>query len=99
MLKMIWDSFTVFAESALTKVPYKHHTETTRDQKYNVLVELETTYEPLDLTTKDDPVTSAEYAGQNALLNMPGCTRFKHLAKYQKKLERMVNQAKLSFFR
>jgi hypothetical protein len=76
-----------------------------RDYKastYNVLVEWETgetTYEPLDLIAKDDPVNCAEYAGQNGLLHTPGWKRFKHLAKNQKKIERMINQARLSSFR
>jgi hypothetical protein len=71
-----------------------------RDYKgstHNVLSEWEsgeTTYEPLDLIAKDNPVTCTEYAGQNGLLDTPGWKRFKHLAKNQKKIEQMVNQAK-----
>jgi hypothetical protein len=69
---------------------------------YNVLVEWEsgeTTYEPLDMIGKDDPVTCAEYAVRNGLLDTPGWKRFRHLAKNQKKVERLVNQAKLRTFR
>jgi hypothetical protein len=44
-----------------------------------VLVEWETgetTYEPLDLIASDDPVTFAEYAKKNNLLEIPGWKRF-----------------------
>ena len=69
---------------------------------YNVLVEWETgetTYEPLDIIAKDDPVTCAEYAKRNDLLETPGWRRFRKLAKNDKKVERMVNQAKLKSYR
>jgi hypothetical protein len=69
---------------------------------YNVLVEWETgevTYEPLDMIAKDDPVTCAEYAMRNGLLDTPGWKRFKHIAKNEKSIKRMVNQAKLSSYR
>jgi hypothetical protein len=42
---------------------------------YNVLIEWETgetTYEPLDLIAKDDPVKCANYAKQHNLLNTAG---------------------------
>ena len=69
---------------------------------YNVLVEWESgeiTYEPLDMIGKDDPVTCAEYAHRNNLLNTPGWKRFRHIYKNPKKVERMVNQAKLHSYR
>jgi hypothetical protein len=69
---------------------------------YNILVEWETgetTYEPLDLIAKDDPVSCAEYANKNGLLDTPGWRRFKRLGKSGKKIERMVNQAKLKSYR
>jgi hypothetical protein len=69
---------------------------------YNVLVEWETgesTYEPLDLIGSDDPVTCAEYAIKNDLLETPGWKRFKRYAKNQKKMNRMINQAKLASYR
>jgi Reverse transcriptase (RNA-dependent DNA polymerase) len=65
---------------------------------YNVMVEWETgevTSEPLNIVAADDPVTCALYAKENNLLDLPGWKRFKALAKREKKLERMVNQAKL----
>ena len=46
-----------------------------KGSKYNILVEWETgetTYEPLDLIAKTDPVTCAIYAKRNGLLNTPG---------------------------
>jgi hypothetical protein len=55
--------------------------------------------EPLDIIAKDDPVTCAEYARRNGLLDTPGWKRFKSLGKNEKKIERMVNQAKLKSYR
>ena len=69
---------------------------------YNVLVEWETgetTYEPLDLIASDDPVTCAEYAMKNNLLDTPGWKRFRRYAKNEKKLKRMISQAKLKSYR
>ena len=57
------------------------------------------TFEPLDLMAKEDPVTCAIYAKDNGLLNKPGWKRFKRIAKRQKKLLRLANQAKLKSFR
>jgi hypothetical protein len=68
---------------------------------YNVLVEWEsgeTTYEPIDMIGKDDPVTCAEYALLNGLMNIPGWKQFCHLTINQKKVERLANQAKLRTF-
>jgi hypothetical protein len=65
---------------------------------YNVLVEWETgetTYEPLDMIASDDPVTCAEYAMKHNLLDTSGWKRFRRYAKNEKKLNRMINQAKL----
>ena len=73
-----------------------------RGSAYNVLVEWETgetTFEPLHVIAADDPVTCAIYGRDNGLLDEPGWRRFKRLAKRQKKLLRMVNQAKLKSFR
>ena len=69
-----------------------------KGSKYNVLVEWETgetTYEPLDLIAKTDPVTCAMYAKRNGLLSTPGWKRFKHIVKNQKKLTRIINQTRL----
>ena len=70
--------------------------------KYNVLVQWEdgsVTREPLDIFAKDDPVSCAKYAKDNNLLDEPGWKRFRHLAKNNKKLTRMINQARLTSIR
>jgi hypothetical protein len=69
---------------------------------YNILVEWETgetTYEPLDLIAEDDPVSCAEYARKSQLLDTLGWKRFKWLGQSEKKIERMVNQAKFTSYR
>jgi hypothetical protein len=53
----------------------------------------------LDLIANDDPVTCAEYARNNGLLDTPGWKRFKRYAKIPAKVERMANQAKLRSYR
>ena len=65
---------------------------------YNVMIEWEngeTSTEPLSVVAADDPVTCAIYAKDHNLLEAPGWKRFKGIAKREKKLLRMVNQAKL----
>lgn len=59
----------------------------------------EVSYEPLALTAKSDPVTCAIYARNSGLLDMDGWRLFRRLAKRQKKLVRLANQAKLQAFR
>jgi hypothetical protein len=69
---------------------------------YNVMIEWENgeiTSEPLGIIAADDPVTCAIYARENDLLEQPGWKRFKGIAKRQKKMFRMANQAKLRSFR
>ena len=69
---------------------------------YNVCMEWENgeiTPEPLKTIGADDPMACAIYARDNNLLDTPGWRRFKSIAKRQKKLLRMVNQAKLRSFR
>ena len=58
----------------------------------------EITAEPLSIIAADDPVTCAIYAKQHNLLEFDGWKRFKGIAKRQKKLFRMANQAKLRSF-
>ena len=82
--------------------PLRPNDKDYKGSSYNVLVEWEsgeTTYEPLDIIGSDDPVTCAEYAQKNNLLETPGWKRFKTYAKNAKKLQRMINQAKLHSFR
>ena len=73
-----------------------------RGSTYNVRVEWENgeiTDEPLTTIAADDPVTCAIYAKDNNLLDAPGWKRFKPIAKRQKHMFRMANQAKLRSFR
>jgi Reverse transcriptase (RNA-dependent DNA polymerase) len=70
--------------------------------KYNVLVQWEdgsTTMEPLNVIGADDPVTCAEYARDNDLLDVEGWKRFRRLVKNAKVFTRMLNQAKLKSVR
>jgi hypothetical protein len=67
-----------------------------------VLVEWETgetTYEPLDMIASDDPVTCAQYARENNLLDTARWKRFRGIAHNEKKLKRMINQSKLTSYR
>ena len=69
---------------------------------WNVRIEWETgeiTSEPLSIISTDDPVTCAIYARENNLLELPGWKRFARLARRNKKMLRMVNQAKLRSYR
>ena len=69
---------------------------------YNVLLAWESgevTWEPLNRVATDDPVTCALYAQKHGLLDKTGWQRFKKIAKRQKTLMRMANQAKLKSFR
>ena len=59
----------------------------------------EITSEPLKAIAADDPVTVAQYALDNDLLNTDGWRRFQSIAKNQKKMKRMINQAKLRSYR
>ena len=70
--------------------------------KYNVIVQWEdgsVTRGPLDIFGKDDPVSCAQYAKDNNLLEESGWKRFRHLAKNKKKFKGMVNQARLKSIR
>ena len=84
-------------QGPLTK---EHHDY--KGSSYNVQIEWENgeiTYEPLNIIAVDDPFTCAQYASEHGLLDLPGWKRFKRMARRQKKLIRMVNQAKLRSFR
>ena len=73
-----------------------------KGSRFNVLVSWETgesTYEPLHIIAVDDPVSCAIYAKKNNLLEEEGWKRFKRLARRQKKLIRLLNQAKLKSYR
>jgi hypothetical protein len=73
-----------------------------KGSSWNVMVEWEDgskTSEPLAIIAADDPVTCAIYARDNDLLTHVGWKRFKSIARRQKKMFRMANQAKLRSFR
>jgi hypothetical protein len=85
-------------EGPLTKNKDKNY----NGSSYNVMIEWENgevTTEPLDVIAGDDPITCAIYARENDLLDKPGWKRFRKLARCQKKLFHMANQAKLRSFR
>ena len=73
-----------------------------RGSKWNIQIEWENgevTWEPLSIIAASDPVTCAIYAKDNNLLKHDGWKRFSRLAKRQKKMLRMANQAKLKSYR
>jgi uncharacterized small protein (DUF1192 family) len=73
-----------------------------KGSKFNVQVlwdDNTITNEPLQLFVKDDPVTAAEYAYQNDLLETPGWKHLRHIVKNQKKFGRLIKQAKLKSIR
>ena len=57
------------------------------------------TRELLDIFGKDDPVSCAQYAKDNNLVEESGWKWFHHLAKNEKKFKTMVNQACLKSIR
>jgi hypothetical protein len=82
--------------------PLKPSDERYNGSKWNLRVEWENgevTYEPLRIIGKSDPVSVAIYGRDNNLLHLDGWKRFEKLAKRQKKLIRLANQAKLESFR
>jgi hypothetical protein len=95
----VWKFKRIIAhEGPLTKKKDKTYDGST----YNVMIEWENgevTTEPLSTIAQDDPVTCALYAQEKGLLELPGWKRFKTIARRQKKLFRMANQAKLRSFR
>ena len=74
---------------ALTSPKYK-------GSLYNVMVHWEDgskTWEPLNMIAKDDPVSLANYAKQNGLLEAPGWKFLQRIAHRAKKLQCMLNQS------
>jgi hypothetical protein len=69
---------------------------------YNILVAWETgetIYDSIDLIAQVYPVSCAEYANKHRRLNSPGWKRSKRLRQNEKKIEHMINQAKLTSYR
>jgi hypothetical protein len=87
-----------FEEIIAHEGPLKAGDPSYKGSLYNVLVRWSdgsSTFEPLSIIAADDPVTCARYAQRAGLLDMPGWKRFQRLAKRDKKMLRMENQAKL----
>jgi hypothetical protein len=81
-------------------ISYSHPSH--KGSSYNIESEWENgeiTLEPLNLIATDDPMTCALYAQEHKLLDTPGCKQFAPIARRQKKLLCMANQAKLRSFR
>ena len=94
----IWRFKKIFAHQG----PLRPTDKDWKGSAYNVGLEWESgerTYEPLTAIAADDPVTCAIYARDNDLLQVDGWRRFKRTVKDQKKLSRMLNQAKLRSYR
>lgn len=69
-----------------------------KGSKWNFMMEWENgenTKEPLTIIGANDPITCAVYARKNKLLGEDGWKHFRRYAKNEKKLSRLVNQAKL----
>ena len=82
--------------------PLTHRDRHYKGSKYNVEIEWENgeiTFEPINLIKEDDPVTLAAYAKEHNLLETDGWKSLNRYAKREKKLKRLVNQAKLRSFR
>jgi hypothetical protein len=65
---------------------------------YNVKVEWQdgtSSWEPLSIFIKDDPLTTAKYAKDNHLLDVPGWKSLKRIAERGKQLKRMLRQSRL----
>jgi len=95
---IVWKFWCITSHEGLLKQNHPSY----KGSSYNVLVEWENgeiTSEPLGIIAADDPVTCAIYARDNNLLDLEGWKRFKGIAKREKKLLRMANQAKLRSYR
>ena len=69
-----------------------------KGSKYNVMVEWESgevTYEPLTLSSKDDPITCAVIVKKHYLLDTTGWKQLKRYAKTSKRLIRAVKQSRI----
>ena len=70
-----------------------------KGQGWEILVHWEDgskTWEPLGMIRKSDPVSVAQYAQKHDLLDVPGWKRFKSYVRNQKKVNRMLKQARLN---
>ena len=79
-----------------------HNHPNYKGSKYNIQVRWENeeiTSESLKVIAADDPVTLKQYALDNNILDNDGWRRFRGIAKNQKKMQLMVNQDKLRYYR
>ena len=77
--------------------PIKSTHKDYKGSAYNVLVEWDDgsqTYEPLDTMIKDDPLTLAQYAQENDLLETPSWKRLKSITNANPNLKRLINKTK-----
>jgi hypothetical protein len=83
--------------------PLERSHQNYKGSKFNVMMEWENgeiTTKPLSIIAADNHVSCAIYARDDDLLGLEeGWRRFKGIAKWQKKMFRMANQAKLRSFR
>jgi hypothetical protein len=82
--------------------PWKPKDKEWKGSQFNVKVlwdDNTITDEPLKLIAKDDPVTAAEYAQANDLLDTPGWKHLRHIVKNQKKFGWLIKQARLKSLR
>ena len=96
------DRLWTFKEIVDHEGPLKPGDKNYNSSTWNLLIKWEDntiTREPLSVIATDDPVSCALYAKEHGLLNKHGWTRFKRIAKNEKKLKRMVNQACLKSVR
>ena len=89
-----------FKEITAHEGPLKPGDPSYKGSSYNVMIAWEDgthTFEPLHIFAADAPEECARYAKAHGLLDMPGWKRFRKLAKREKQLLRMLNQAKLPY--
>ena len=73
-----------------------------KDNTWEVLMKWEDdseTWEPLNAIWKSDPVTLAQYAKENDLLQIPGWKRLRYYVKNEKKMKRMMKQVRINSMR
>jgi len=93
----MWKSMCIIVHEG----PLKPSDQSYKGSKFNNMIEWENgevTSEPLTIIAADDPVSCAIYARERDLLDLDGWKRFKGIARRDKKLLRMVNQAKLQSY-
>jgi hypothetical protein len=96
------DVLWTFKDIIAHEGPLKPGDHSYKGSNYNVMIVWEDgskSFEPLNIIGADCPVLCAMYGKKMGLLDTPGWKRFKSLAKREKKMLRMLHQAKISSFR